>query len=188
MSQKNTELGTEIDPYDRLEQHFPRMFSRSRDVWVDEGWLDIVQALCVNIQHYVDWKRSSRARDLMRRRAAKKGHAALVKWMTTHRNFDAPTDWLVQQCHDIIALGAENLVITPKVNHVYVAQIKEKFGELRFYYDGGDEYVGGLVSMAETWASHTCEVCGSSGTLRHGGWMRTLCDKHEAERQERNKY
>jgi hypothetical protein len=46
------------------------------------------------------------------------------------------------------------------VAQVVVAQVKEKFGGLRFYYDGGDEYVDGLVSMAEMWAERTCEVCG----------------------------
>jgi hypothetical protein len=59
-------------------------------------------------------------------------------------------------------------------------QIKEKFGGLRFYYDGGDEYISGLVSMAESWAGNTCETCGEKGERRSGGWIRTLCDKHEA--------
>lgn len=64
-----------------------------------------------------------------------------------------------------------------------VAQIKEKFGGLRFYYDGGDEYISGMVRMAESWAGNTCEECGVPGELRMGGWIRTLCDHHEAERQ-----
>ena len=70
---------------------------------------------------------------------------------------------------------------------VTVSQIKEKFGGLRFYYDGGDEYVSGLVSMAEGWAGHTCEECGKPGKQRSGGWVRTLCDEHEAERQAKMK-
>lgn len=73
------------------------------------------------------------------------------------------------------------------VEPVIVRQIKEKFGGLRFYYDGGDDYVSGLVTMAERWAAHTCEECGEAGRHRSGGWVRTLCDKHEAERQERMK-
>lgn len=66
---------------------------------------------------------------------------------------------------------------------VVVAQIKEKFGGLRFYYDGGDEKVDGMVRMAESWAALTCEECGKPGVMRSGGWIRTLCDEHEAERQ-----
>ena len=69
------------------------------------------------------------------------------------------------------------------VSQVVVAQIKEKFGGLRFYYDGGDEHISGMVCIAEAWASHSCEECGNVGTSRSGGWIKTLCDEHEAERQ-----
>lgn len=68
---------------------------------------------------------------------------------------------------------------------VVVSQIKEKFGGLRFYYEGGDECVDGMVRMAESWAARSCEVCGHPGKSRQGGWIRTLCDVHEAERQAR---
>jgi hypothetical protein len=71
----------------------------------------------------------------------------------------------------------------PGCPDVVVAQIKEKFGGLRFYYDGGDEKVDGMVRMAESWAALTCEECGKPGVMRSGGWIRTLCDEHEAERQ-----
>jgi hypothetical protein len=69
--------------------------------------------------------------------------------------------------------------IRPVCPQVTVTQIIEKFGGLRFYYDGGDEYISGLVSMAESWAEHTCETCGNKGERRSGGWIRTLCDFHE---------
>lgn len=70
-----------------------------------------------------------------------------------------------------------------EIPQVKVAQIKEKFGGLRFYYDGGDGFVSGLVTMAEYWADSTCEVCGETGKQRSGGWIKTLCDKHDAERK-----
>lgn len=68
------------------------------------------------------------------------------------------------------------------IEQVTVSQIKEKFGELRFYYDGGDDHINGLVIMAEEWASRTCEECGKPGTARRDGWIKTLCDEHAAER------
>lgn len=68
-------------------------------------------------------------------------------------------------------------VITP----VTVAQIKEKFGGLRFYYDGGDEHISGMVRMAEVWAHCSCEECGSPGTSGGKGWIKTLCPTHRAE-------
>jgi len=71
------------------------------------------------------------------------------------------------------------------VPQVVVAQIKEKFGGLRFYYDGGDAQVHGMVRIAEAWANRTCETCGEVGKQRGGGWIRTLCDTHEAEYQAR---
>lgn len=66
---------------------------------------------------------------------------------------------------------------------VTVAQIKEKFGGLRFYYDGGDSEIRGMVRMAEAWADASCEDCGVPGKRRGGGWIRTLCDFHEEEHQ-----
>jgi hypothetical protein len=66
---------------------------------------------------------------------------------------------------------------------VVVEQVKEKFGGLRFYYQGGDEQIHGMVRMAEAWASCSCEECGSPGERRGGGWVRTLCDFHVAERE-----
>ena len=65
------------------------------------------------------------------------------------------------------------------VPQVVVTQIKEKFGGLRFYYDGGDNEISGMVRIAESWADHSCETCGNLGERRSGGWIRTLCDKHE---------
>ncbi len=71
------------------------------------------------------------------------------------------------------------------VTQVTLDQVKEKFGTLRFYYTGGDEYISGLVSMAEAMSGVTCEECGNPGERHGGGWVRTLCDVHEEKYQER---
>ena len=55
-------------------------------------------------------------------------------------------------------------------------QIKEKYGGLRLYFSGGDEYVEGLVSMAEAMSYKICEVCGNRGSPNENGWISTLCD------------
>jgi hypothetical protein len=71
---------------------------------------------------------------------------------------------------------------------VIIAQIKEKFGGLRYYADGDvDEQMDGMIDFAESLSYTICEECGAPGKLRSGGWMRTLCDKHEEERQSRYK-
>ena len=69
----------------------------------------------------------------------------------------------------------------PIVEQVVVEQIKEKFGGLRFYYEGGDEKIQGMVRMAEAWAEHACETCGAPGTSGGQGWIKTLCPTHRAE-------
>ena len=55
-------------------------------------------------------------------------------------------------------------------------QIKEKFGGIRIYYTGGDDYVQGVVSLADEMSYKICEVCGNSGKPNKGGWITTLCD------------
>jgi len=71
---------------------------------------------------------------------------------------------------------------------VVIAQIKEKFGGLRYYADGDvDEQMDGMIDFAESLSYTICEECGAPGKLRGGGWIRTLCDKHEEERQARYK-
>jgi hypothetical protein len=71
------------------------------------------------------------------------------------------------------------------VPQVTLDQVKEKFGTLRFYYTGGDDYIRGLVSMAESMSAVTCEECGNPGKQTHGGWIKTTCtpceDKRAAE-------
>ena len=69
------------------------------------------------------------------------------------------------------------------VPQVTVAQIKEKFGGLRFYYDGGDDHIKGMVRMAEAWADATCEDCGAPSTKQTSGWIKNVCDKHFDERE-----
>lgn len=69
-----------------------------------------------------------------------------------------------------------------EMSPVVALQVKEKYGTLRFYYSGGDEYIDGAVSMAERMSAVTCEACGKPGTIRGGSWIRTLCDEHAAER------
>lgn len=180
--------------YDEYEKHmaekYPRYcgeLARFGGYAIGEGWYPIIEQLIAEIDHYTKWKRSSRARDILRYRAAKKGREALIRWMTGNREMSSPSDWLIQRCDEILEQGVENLTITPKVNHITIDQIKEKFGGLRFYYYGGDEQIHGMVRMAELWAGRTCEKCGNKGERRQGGWVRTLCDVHEQEHQDRNK-
>lgn len=113
-----------------MEKRFPKMFEGKYGGFaVGAGWWPILESLCSNIQHHIDWKE-------------KQGNP---------------------------------------VAQVVVEQIKEKFGGLRFYYQGGDEQIHGMVRMAEAWAGRSCEECGSPGTSGGKGWIKTLCPIHRAE-------
>lgn len=91
-----------------------------------DGWYDILEAACSQIQHHIEWK-----------------------------NRDGE-----------------------KVHQVVAEQVKEKFGTLRFYTRGGDDYTQGVISMAEAMSGRVCEECGSPGETGGKGWISTLCDKH----------
>jgi len=67
---------------------------------------------------------------------------------------------------------------------VVAAQVKEKFGGLRFYLETGSDEAWDLVSKAEEQSLKTCERCGEKGRPRGGGWIKTLCD--ECEEKDRN--
>lgn len=114
-----------------------------------DGWYNILDSLCSNIQSHIDWQNGQRAQ--------------------------------------LLENNAYKVRVPAFVEQVIAEQVKEKFGGLRFYYQGGDDRIFGMVRMAESWAARTCEECGNPGIIRSGGWIKTLCDKHEVERQARYK-
>ncbi|MEF2554011.1 hypothetical protein VQ042_22160 [Aurantimonas sp. A2-1-M11] len=61
--------------------------------------------------------------------------------------------------------------------HFRISQIKEKFGGLRCYHNGGED-IETMVDAADEEAQRTCEVCGAPGRKRTGGWITVRCDKH----------
>ena len=57
-------------------------------------------------------------------------------------------------------------------------QTKEKFGTLRFYIRGGDDYIRDLIEHADAESGRTCEVCGKPGKTVGAQKARTVCDEH----------
>lgn len=85
----------------------------------------------------------------------------------------------------VVDLDARLAEIVP--NYV-IAQVKEKFGGLRFYVEsygvGWDDplvrQAFALITEAENASKTMCQVCGGPATLRsHNGWHATLCDEHD---------
>lgn len=169
-----------------LEEKHPKMFSYPYGgVCVGEGWWDIIRLLSAQIDSYVKWKRNTRAYDLRYNRALERGYSAMLKFVMKGKDPALANTWQLEQAE--ANASGEPRHVTERVEYVTVHQIKEKFGGLRFYFQGGDDHVRGLVDMAETWAGHSCEICGNKGKRRDGGWVKTLCDEHEVERQARMK-
>jgi len=63
-----------------------------------------------------------------------------------------------------------------------VAQVKEKFGGLRFYINESSDDIWKRIQLAEQASYITCEKCGDLADLRTDiGWYLTLCDEHYDE-------
>jgi hypothetical protein len=60
----------------------------------------------------------------------------------------------------------------------HATQVKEKWGGLRFYVGGSDDFIMGAITQAEAMSFKICEVCGKPGVKRHSAWVRTLCTDH----------
>jgi len=113
-----------------------------------DGWYNLLNTLCFQIQSYIDFREEMNEHIVRRNKKAD------------------PEGQIDQQ------------LLLESIPQAVVSQVKEKFGTLRFYYDGGDECIDGMVRMAEAMSAVTCEVCGDAGQLRGRGWYYTSCDKH----------
>ncbi len=74
----------------------------------------------------------------------------------------------------------------PNYPQIEATQVKEKFGGLRFYVNYYDDFVRGLISMAESMSLKTCEHCGNPGKENEEGyWISVLCDPCREEDKKR---
>ena len=141
-----------------------------------DGWFQILNQLMGNIQHHIDWK--------------VRQHEVAIKFHTMAEQLKAGDSTLFDEemkdllNRDYVEKRKQELIENPLreipelVPQVTLDQVKEKFGTLRFYYSGGDDYISGLVSMAESMSGVTCEECGKPGTQTSGGWIKTVCVEH----------
>jgi hypothetical protein len=114
-------------------------------------------------------------------------HAHLER--ADHFYFECGDGWydLLYKCsarieREIIAIMIENPAI-PFTELPVAAQVKEKFGTLRFYVSwNSNPEIDAAVREAEEASEITCEDCGRLGDLLDDGWWRTLCNICEAER------
>jgi hypothetical protein len=98
-------------------------------------------------------------------------------------NIQGHIDWRNRQRAELLENNPHDLPIPDEIPQVVAEQVKEKYGTLRFYYRGGDEYIRGLVSMAEAITEFTCEVCGDRGEANESGWISVRCEQHRKRDQ-----
>lgn len=105
------------------------------------------------------------------------GNPDRVNWM------DVPQGWLpiIDKLCGSIQSYIDNTVRFTKEGKVRPQQItcsqmKEKFGGLRFYTNGHDDVIEGMITMAEYMSDNTCEECGSEEDLGlTSGWITVKC-------------
>lgn len=142
--------------YDDLKVKYPELVGKSGHFGgfaIGDGWYDLVDTLCGMITHYI----KSHNEDVAYRKSK------IADGSKTEADYagELMTEWQ-----------------WPKIQ-----QVKEKFGGLRFYIATVDKRIQAWTDYAEAVSTRICEECGAPGEQRHGGWVRTLCDKHEEEHQ-----
>ena len=67
---------------------------------------------------------------------------------------------------------------------IVAIQVKEKYGELRFYVGSASERQEAMTEFAEALSARVCEACGAPGSLRSSlsGWYAARCDEHAVAR------
>ena len=85
--------------------------------------------------------------------------------------------WLIDKmCESIQGYMDSNPHLN--IHQVVAVQVKEKFAGLRFYYQGGDDRIEGIVQFAEHLSYYICEYCGSTEDIGcTQGWFSTCCEK-----------
>lgn len=144
----------------QLCERYPKIFAnRHEDMtttamcWgfdCGDGWFNILDQLCSQIQHHIDWKEKQR-------------------------------NWAID--FNSKAAQEEMRVVPESIPQVVAYQVKEKFGTLRFYYNGGNERISGMVALAEGMSAVSCERCGCPAKIRGDGWVQTLCDTHYQQKE-----
>jgi hypothetical protein len=152
-----------------------------------DGWYNILERMCSLIQHHIKEARRSSATIRRYNRALKQaisGNDKNLRFYYANR-----LGWENEKVDEFVKRDLEKKEFREEwrkpPTQMTFTQIKEKYGTLRVYYRGGDDYCQGIIAMAEHMSSVTCEDCGVPGKVRDGGWIRTLCDDCEEGKKTR---
>jgi hypothetical protein len=84
-----------------------------------------------------------------------------------------------------LSVKLENIIASmPNKERPVAAQVKQKFGELRFYLTLHNTEMEKLIDEAEELSFKTCEKCGKPGEVRSDGYyVYTACDSCNEAKQ-----
>ena len=133
-----------------------------------DGWFNLLDQLCAQIQSYIDWRQDQYARAERYNQALAQALAGDKTKLTEYFTYGKSVAFEIARNQP-----RELPLLVPQV---VATEVKEKYGTLRFYYSGGDERVTGMVDLAEALSGATCECCGSPAERRGQTWLSTLCD------------
>ena len=146
-----------------------------------DGWFNILDQLMSQIQHHIDWKEKQRAGAIKYNEMAAQAKAGNFDLFEEIMKALPNDEYKEKRLGEIVA--GDFRPVPESIPQVTLDQVKEKFGTLRFYYQGGDDYISGMVSLAESMTAVTCENCGNPGSCRGGGWVHTYCTPCEEARE-----
>ena len=174
-----------------LCEKYPKMMvNRNKDMketcmcWgfeCGDGWFNILNQLMSQIQHHIDWKEKQRVGAIKYNEMATQAKAGNFDLFEETMKALPNDEYKEKRLGEIVAGGFRQ--VPESIPQVTLDQVKEKFGTLRFYYQGGDDYISGMVSLAESMTAVTCENCGNPGSCRGGGWVHTYCTPCEEARE-----
>ena len=174
-----------------LCERYPKMMvNRNKDMketcmcWgfeCGDGWFNILNQLMSQIQHHIDWKEKQRAWATKYNEMATQAKAGNFDLFEETMKALPNDEYKEKRLAEIVA--GDFRPVPESIPQVTLDQVKEKFGTLRFYYSGGDDYISGMVSLAESMTAVTCENCGNPGSCRGGGWVHTYCTPCEEQRE-----
>ena len=88
------------------------------------------------------------------------------------------SDWKIENCdvgpgwHPLVNLLIERC----KSSNTTITQVKEKWGGLRFYVGPHEDFLEGMIVLAENISYTICEQCGNPGSTEGSkSWIKTLC-------------
>ena len=152
----------------------------------DDGWYWLIDNLCNSIQSYIDNNsKKERIKNKYVRYVIDYSRKIRYKFLFKRGYFFEFIRNEILNLNEFLEKHFEKETYE-SIPQVIATQVKEKFGALRFYYEGGNDVIDGMVWLAEHQSYNICEECGSTKNIgRTKGWITTLCE--DCSKTDKNK-